>query len=126
MGDVLERLKKIVQNLPSMSNSIIAEIDGKYITIGEAIQILENKNSPEYDKLLNFLEKAGFDPEIHLSDEQWKLAYLRWLEMPDNTHIFIDGKDLSKKEILENIKNRTKLGLKLALIQLDFLDYLSQ
>lgn len=64
--------------------------------------------------------------EIEITEGEWEVIEKRAEELPDNFHIGILGKVLSKPELIENIKDRTPEGEAYVKMQLKFIRWSSK
>ena len=118
----LEQLTKIVQKNPLEVNRVIVVVDGKPITVGEAIDIIKS-GSPLASKVLEELRKIGIDPP-GIPEEWWNIAYYRYLQKPANYVVWFRGRKWTRDDILREIKNRTEIGEIFVKMEMEYLQEL--
>ena len=118
----LDVLYKIIQKNPLEANRVIVVLDGRPITISEAIQILQS-GGPLAQRLSEELARIGMDPPT-IPEEWWNIAYYRYLQKPENYTVFYRGRMWTKQEILREIANRTEIGADFVRMEMEYMQYL--
>ena len=115
----LEKLTRILKKNPLEANRVIAVIDGRPITLAEAIEIL-SAGGPLAERLSEYLRRVGIDPP-EIPEEWWELAYQRYAQKPRTFVIWYRGRKWTRDDILREIKNRTPIGLEFVLMEIQYL-----
>jgi len=58
-----------------------------------------------------------------ITEDEWKVIEARIMAMPETIHIGILGRLLTKEDIIEEVKKRSKRGVTIALTQLEYLKW---
>jgi len=118
----LESLLKILKKNPLEATRVIAVIDGKPITLAEAIDILR-KGGALAERLLEELRKIGIDPPA-IPEEWWEIAYQRYAQKPPTFVIYYKGRKWTRDDILREIANRTPIGEEFVKMEMEYLQEL--
>jgi len=116
----LRKLEEIARKNPYELDNPICVVDGRVITLREAIEILR-AGGDLARKVEEKLKELGLDPpQFVISEDAWRLAYERWKRKPE-VRIVFRGRIWTKEDILREIRNRTEVGAYFVMLELGYL-----